>query len=463
MVAGDARGPGTPYTLEAPVAQFDFTYEFQRDVLRLLAHDPQFLLGHRKAIDAEYFSDRELQLIAEAMLGIFDEAQGSPSLGTVLEEVEERAQSDDDTDEVQDVARGIYQEGMPHDGGAIADRVVTFGKRCRLEQALLDAPDLIERGEFNSVEEVVREAITVQADAESNVYDYYEFLERRLAGAQTRAAEAIPTGIVVIDNHLPDGGLARGEMGLLIGLPGYGKSTSLVNIGVGALTFGKKVFHATVGDMSERAVGNRYDSCITQKTVLHNRTHAESCMRDVGTFLESTGGHDRLIIKYWPSNRVTIPDMERYLRWLEASRGWKPDVVVVDYCANMAPRKQYDGKMIRLAHEEVYKDFRALGSVMGFAGWSAIQANREAFNLDAPGMGQAAEAFGPMRDCDLAIGIGTSAQMRDDGYIRFKCAKMRDSEAEWDEVCGVDFKTHRIYERDDFGDEDDDDDDFDDE
>lgn len=437
------------------MTQYDYTYEFQRDILRVMAHDPEFLLGMRKAVSAEFFSDPELAAVAASMLAIFDETQARPSLGNVLEVVEDHTDAGDDLDEVQDTAREVYTDGLPGDCAMIRNRVKDFGLRNRLQQVLLRGPEFLETGGFNEFVEAAREAITVQADADSDIYDYYETLERRLRGAVTRAAEAIPTDVACIDRHLPDGGLARGEMGLLMGLPGYGKTTTLINFGVGALRAGKRVFHATVGDMSEGKVGNRYDSCITGHPIHENRMQPERTLREVGEFLGED--RDRLIIKFWASNRVSVPDLERHLRWLEASRGWKPDLLIVDYAANMAPRKDYEGRMIRLAHEEVYKELRALASVMGCAVWSAIQANREAFNINAPGMGQAAEAFGPMRDADVVIGIGMQPEERDEGFIKYRGAKVRDSEAEWLETTGVDFRIHRIYERDDFDDEEDDD------
>lgn len=432
------------------MTQYSYSYEFQKDTLRCMAHDGEFLLGMRKALDAAYFNDPEVALVAETMLRIFDSTHGLPSLGNVIETIEEVAEVGDDVEECQDLAREVYSAGIPQDSAMIRDRIRKFGMQSRLQALLVEGPDFIERGAFAEFAEAARDSITVQADAETAVYDYFQTLELRLQASKNRRDESIPTGIEVIDKHLPDGGVWKGEMALLMGLPGYGKSTTLINIGLGALAAGKKVFHATVGDMSERSVGNRYDSAITGRPIHENRMEPGRTLTDVGAYLDDTGGRDRLIIKFWPSNRITVPGLEQHLRWLEAARGWKPDLLIVDYAANMSPRKDYEGRLLRLAHEEVYKELRALGGVLDVAVWSAIQANRGAFNTDAPGMGEAAEAFGPMRDADIVIGIGMKPEERDSGFIRYRGAKVRDSVAEWSEVTGVDFSRHRIYERDDF-------------
>ena len=59
-----------------------------------------------------------------------------------------------------------------------------------------------------------------------------------------------------------DGGLANGELGVVMAPTGGGKSFFLVNLGFGALAAGKNVIHYTF-ELSETHVGNRYDSRIT--------------------------------------------------------------------------------------------------------------------------------------------------------------------------------------------------------
>lgn len=424
---------------------YSYSREFQRNVLRVIANDPTFLLGFRKAIEPDYFTNADDKVAAAAILKVFDESGSFPTVGTVLENVEDLCNSAQDADEIKDEIRLLYRDGLPTDAAVVRERVKEFGQRQRLKAVVLESQTYLDEGKLNEYEAAVREAITVAAEAGTISYDYFDRLEERLRAATQRAVLAIPTNIPTINAHLPDGGLGRGEMGILIGLPGYGKTTALVNFGMGALEAGHRVLHVTVGDLNERKVGQRYDAYMTGHDIAWCRMNVERVMEAVRAQMEARGGVDRLKIKYWPSNRVTVGEIEQYVRWLEARDGWKPDLIVVDYGQNIRSTQKYADDQRRMQHEEVYKDLRSMASAVNAALWTAQQANRGAFSSDGPpGMEEAAEAFGPMRDADIVIGIGASAQQRQDNLLLFRGAKVRDYDASWIERCQVDFATHTI-------------------
>ena len=85
-----------------------------------------------------------------------------------------------------------------------------------------------------------------------------------------------------------DGGLANGELGVVMAPTGGGKSFFLVNLGYGALAAGKNVIHYSF-ELSETHVGNRYDSRITGIPTKELRNRMTEAENELETFLNKTG------------------------------------------------------------------------------------------------------------------------------------------------------------------------------
>lgn len=446
------------------MSRYGFSVEFQDSILRLMASDRTFLLQYRKAIDPAYFTEQEDVDAATAILAVFDATGAMPSLGSALEAA---AETPTDPDEAQDRLRCVYNDGLPADATYIRDKVVQFGQQQRLREVMLRGQEFLDSGDFTGYEAAVRDAILVSSDEAANVCDFDADLVGLLHEARGAAADVIPCNVPVLAERIPDGGIGIGEMGIIMGLPQRGKTELLVNLGIGALAAGKRVLHVSVGDMTQRKVVARYSAAVTAQTKAECRLNPEATEARVVQFMESTGGRGRLRIKYWPAKRVTVADLERYIRWMEVRHDWRPDLLVVDYGQKMKAERKYGAEGTRHEHEEIYEHLRALGGTVGAGVWSAQQANRGQFSNDhPPGMGEAAEAFGPMRDADIVIGV--AGKKIDDHHVRLmlRGAKVRDSETatDWIESALVNIATHQIlpwdpngaYNQQDDDDEDDD-------
>lgn len=436
---------------------YEFSDEFQRDILRLTVNDPAFLFQFRRAIDPEYFTEPVHVTIAETILAIFDTSGEPPEVGLALETYGDYMDAGLDDMEVEDEIRALYADQLPRAAPEVVKKTVEFARHQALQALIADAPIYLKEGRFDDFETNVRECGMMGSDADGALYDYFDRMGDRLKFAQSRADAAVGTGIPSIDSHLPDGGITPGELMMFIGLPGYGKTTTMVNVGAYAVKKGYKVFHASVGDMDERKVGLRYDAHFTGQTIPWCRKHPTDARKLVEKVLQDTENVGGLKIHYWASGRATVADVERKLRWLKSHRAWAPDLIIVDYGANLRPRSGSNKLASWERCEEIYKDLRSMGSVLGGRVISGIQANREAFTAIREGrpIGQdnTAGSLGPMRDADVAIAIMMTKEERDSGIIRYHGAKVRDGDAEWIETCAVNFPTHTIIPCDDFQDD----------
>ena len=71
-----------------------------------------------------------------------------------------------------------------------------------------------------------------------------------------------------------DGGLAKGELGVVMAPAGIGKSWMLINIGANAIRQGKTVIHYTL-ELNDNYVGQRYDSVVTGIAAQNLKNHTD--------------------------------------------------------------------------------------------------------------------------------------------------------------------------------------------
>jgi predicted ATP-dependent serine protease len=144
-------------------------------------------------------------------------------------------------------------------------------------------------------------------------------IEERYTEA-VRFVQATPWDVI---NELLDGGLGKGELGVMVAPAGIGKSWALMNIGADAVKKGKTVLHYTL-ELNEAYVGLRYDSVITG-IANQNLKHYQD---DIKEQLEKLKGE--LIIKHYPTKSVSVMGIRAHVEKC-IMQDKKPDVIIVDY------------------------------------------------------------------------------------------------------------------------------------
>ncbi len=124
-------------------------------------------------------------------------------------------------------------------------------------------------------------------------------------------------------NELIQGGLGNGDLGLIFGSPGGGKSWTLVALGGFAVKMGYNVIHYTL-ELSESYTGRRYDAFFTGLPVDSldkNKDQVNDMMSDL---------KGELIIKEYPMGKTTINTIESHIQKVK-DLGIEPDLILIDY------------------------------------------------------------------------------------------------------------------------------------
>ena len=110
-----------------------------------------------------------------------------------------------------------------------------FTRRRELERAILQSADLLEKGEFDPVEKLIKDAVHISLTKDMGT-DYFADPRARLMLLKDSNGQ-LSTGWQALDRKL-FGGMNRGELNIFAGGSGSGKSLFMQNLSVNWVTRG---------------------------------------------------------------------------------------------------------------------------------------------------------------------------------------------------------------------------------
>jgi replicative DNA helicase len=251
----------------------------------------------------------------------------------------------------------------------------------------------------------------MKAGADTNIgLDYKENISARYAEA---SRHTITTGWDVVDD-LMDGGLARGELGVVMAPAGIGKSWLLINIGANAIKAGHTVIHYTL-ELNENYVGQRYDSVLTginAQTLKHHQDTVEEKMKSL---------RGDLIVKYFPTKSIGVMGLKAHLE-KTMMLGKKPALVIVDYGDLLKINAKKDKHE---ALEELYEELRGMAGEYDIPLWTASQAGRSALEDDIIEADKIASSYGKVMVADFLMSLSRKVEDKMSGTGRGHVIKNR--------------------------------------
>jgi replicative DNA helicase len=244
----------------------------------------------------------------------------------------------------------------------VKDEILKFCKNQEIKQAIMDSVSLLKHGNFDEIKTKIDRAMKAGADTNIGL----EYVTDVAARYNEAARHTITTGWDVIDD-LMDGGLAPGELGVVMAPAGIGKSWLLINIGANAVKAGKTVIHYTL-ELNENYVGQRYDSVLTGIPAQNLKNYRE----DIEAKMLTLKGD--LIVKYYPTKSVGVMGLKAHIE-KTIMLGKKPDLVIVDYGDLLKVNIKKDKHE---ALEDLYEELRGMAGEYDIPVWTASQAGRSA-------------------------------------------------------------------------------------
>ncbi len=389
---------------------------FQEKIIQALLVDKQFAEQMLEVMNVEYFELKHLQYLAGKYFTYSKKYKDFPTLNLLVTIIKDDLKNGSDVilrDQIIELLQRIKSNPDSGDLPFVKEKSLDFCRKQALKSAIEKAIDLVSTEKYESIVEVIRDAVSV-GTTPSVGHDFMNDFESRFVRLKR---EVVPTGMEQLDKkEILQGGLGRGEIGVVVGNTGTGKSHFLVNLGCNAMREGKNVLHYTF-ELSETAVAVRYDSNLCD---MNSNEVLDSKDSIIKKYSEMKLG--RLFIKEYPTSTCTVHMIRNHVEKLSL-KGFIPDVILIDYADIMRSSRQYDS----LRHELklIYEELRGLATELKIPIWTASQANRDSSNSEIVGLESMSEAYGKAMVADVILTISRRSHEKASGQGRLFVAKNR--------------------------------------
>jgi replicative DNA helicase len=358
-------------------------------------------------LQAKYFESDANNWIVTTIQEYFEEYKSSPTL-EVMKVKMEKIDNDVLKTQIVQHLKDAWKFTEAQDLEYIKDQALDFCKNQEIKRAILQSVELLKSGRYDEIKTNIDNAMKAGADKDIG-HDYMTSIEERYTAA-VRDVQPTPWEVI---NELTDGGLGKGELGVMVAPAGIGKSWALMNIGADAVKKGKTVLHYTL-ELNEAYVGLRYDSVITG-IANQNLKHYQD---DIKEQLEKIKGE--LIIKHYPTKTVSVMGIRAHVEKC-IMQDKKPDVIIVDY----ADLIRGHGQEKRHELEGIYEDLRGMAGEYEIPVWTASQANRSALEEDVIDASKVSESYGKVMVADFVLSLSRKIQDKLAGTGRWHVIKNR--------------------------------------
>lgn len=383
----------------------DYGYEIQHLYLEMMLSDAETFVRCQSIFNHELF-DRKLQNAAKFITDYVSEHSVLPTYDIV------NAAAKCDLKSPGELREEHYDW--------LLQDFETFIRHKGLEQAILKSADLLEKGEYGPVEDLIKQAVQVGLTKDMGT-DYFHDPRARLLRIKDKNGQ-MSTGWQTVDKRL-FGGMNRGELNIFAGGSGAGKSLFLANLGVNWALQGMNVVYLTL-ELSEELVSMRIDSMVTEiptRDIFKQIDEVEMKVKVIG---KKSGTYQ---VKYMPSGK-TANDIRSYLKEYEIKLGRKVDVLLVDYLDLLMPQsRKISAENLFVKDKYVSEELRNLSMEKQCVLVTAAQLNRGAVEEVEYDHSHISGGLSKIQTADNVFGIFTSRAMRERGKYQIQLMKTRSS------------------------------------
>ena len=295
-----------------------------------------------------------------------------------------------------------------------------FTKRQELERAILKSADLLEKGDYDPVEKLVKDAVQISLQRDMGT-DYFADPKGRLMALKSNNGQN-STGWPSMDQKLY-GGFNRGELQIFAGGSGSGKSLFMQNLAVNWAQAGLSGVYITL-ELSEGLCSMRIDSMMTDTSSREIFKDIENVEMKVKMVARKSG---KLRIKYMPA-QSTVNDIRAYCKELQIQTGMKIDFLCVDYLDLLMPvSAKVSPSDLFVKDKYVSEELRNLAKELNVLFVTASQLNRAAVEEIEFDHSHISGGISKINTADNVFGIFTSRSMRERGQYQLQLMKTRSS------------------------------------
>lgn len=383
----------------------EYTPDIQKLFLEMMLADAQSYVRVQNIYNPLNF-DRSLKPVADFIKEHSDKYKTLPDISQVT------AATGVKLTQVTELNEGHYEWFMAE--------FESFTKRQELERAILKAADMLEKGSFDPVEKIIKDAVQISLTKDMGT-DYFADPKARIEKYFDNGGQ-VSTGWPQLD-RIMYGGFSRGELNIFAGGSGSGKSLVMMNMALNWLQQGLSGVYITL-ELSEELASLRTDAMLTDMSTKDIRKDIESAELRVKMSARKCGQYR---VKYLPA-QSNINDVRSYLKEVQLQTGIKVDFIMVDYLDLLMPvSAKVSPNDLFVKDKYVSEELRNLAKELGVLLVTASQLNRSAVEEIEFDHSHISGGISKINTADNVFGIFTSRAMRERGRYQIQCMKSRSS------------------------------------
>jgi archaellum biogenesis ATPase FlaH len=383
----------------------DYGLDVQRLFLEMMLEDAQSYVRVQNIYNPQNF-DKSLRPAAEFLQEHSDKFKTLPDRAQISAATGIKLQP------VPDLNEGHFEWFM--------QEFESFTKRQELERAILKSADLLEKGEFEPVEKLIKDAVQISLTKDLGT-DFWADPEGMFNKYFNNGGQ-VSTGWPQLDRLLY-GGFSRGELNIFAGGSGSGKSLVMMNIALNWVQQGLQGVYVTL-ELSEELTGLRTAAMLTNMSTKDIRRDKETAALKIGLVGKKSGSYR---VKALPA-QSNINDIRAFLKEYQIQTGHRVDFMMVDYLDLLMPvSAKVSPNDLFVKDKYVSEELRNLAKELGILLVTASQLNRSAVEEIEFDHSHISGGISKINTADNVFGIFTSRAMKERGKYQIQCMKSRSS------------------------------------
>jgi len=389
---------------------------FQIQLLNQIIVDKEFSSTIMDVIESVYFDNKYFKIILQMTKEYYSKYESTPTFDTLEQIVKSEITQELVAKIVLDTLKQVKE--APFEGVTfVQEKALKFCKQQELQKAMDKAQKIINEGDFESydkVEGLVREALQV-GERDTGITDIFSNLDTVL---DEDFRHPIPIGIPGIDKLLK-GGLAKGEIGVILAPTGVGKTTILTKIANTAFNLGYNVIQIFFED-NPKIVQRKHFTLWTGIAPDELVIHKEEVMSKINDIHDTM--KNELILKKLASDSMTMNQIKNQVRKMIAD-GTKIDLILLDYIDCVLPESSSRDEW--KAEGSVMRGFESMCHELNLVGWTATQGNRSSISSDVVTTDQMGGSIKKAQVGHVIITVAKSLQQKEMNLATIAITKSR--------------------------------------
>jgi archaellum biogenesis ATPase FlaH len=383
----------------------DYNPDIQKLFLEMMLQDAETYVRVQNIYNAENF-DRSLREAARFIKKHSDDHKTLPAREQI------QAATGVELREVPELKQGHYDWFLQEFEG--------FSRKQELERAILQAADMIEKGDFDPVEKLIKDAVHISLTKDMGT-DYFADPATRI-NRYFNSGGQVSTGWPQVDKLLY-GGFSRGELNIFAGGSGSGKSLVMMNIALNWLQQGLNGVYITL-ELSEELTSLRTDAMLSNMSTKDIRKDIDTTTLKVKMVGKKAGTYQ---VKGLPA-QSNINDIRAYLKEYQIQTERTVDFIMIDYLDLLMPvSAKVSPNDLFVKDKYVSEELRNLAKELGMLMVTASQLNRSAVEEVEFDHSHISGGISKINTADNVFGIFTSRAMKERGRYQIQCMKSRSS------------------------------------